>query len=230
MIRRSIATLLLLVAMLGLGCATKPNKVRLPYEWPENTAITAMPASAPTANIASVLDTREDASIDMYLEEPFADTIRAIIAAELTQSRVFSSVAPRSISDATPAEFELGVVVEDASWMVPNYDRILKTAFWTSFMTGGIGGVAYGSSSTPVFGRAALSVTATRTSDRTIVFQQRVEAIHEEKMAKLSSDTLTTRLRMISIALKRTMEQLSAKMREDAESFTNKTPSAASGN
>jgi hypothetical protein len=218
---RSLALWLLpLFGVLGTGCVSKPPKAVLPYAWPETPAAsaTAVPAK-PTATLTTMEDRREDRVLEAFLAEPMPETIKRILAAELTHENIFSSVSLPGGTGAGKADFELGVIVEDVSWAVPHYERMLQTAFWTSFLTGGVGGVAYGSTNTPVFGRAAFTLTATRATDHRVVFQKRVEALHEEKMAKFSSDTLNTRLHMTSTALKKAMEQLRTDMTAKAADF-----------
>jgi hypothetical protein len=213
---------LALFGFFGTGCVSQPPKAKLPYAWPvaSQTMTVASTEERPSAVIVLVEDKREDRVLEAFLSEPIPETVKRIVAAELGQTGVFSTLEIRPVSTARPAAVELGIVLEDVSWAVPNYERMVQTAFWTSFLTGGIGGVAYGSTETPVYGRAALSLRATRLADQAVIFEHRAEAVHEEKKAKFSSDTLETRLHMSATALNLAMAQLRKAVEADKAKFS----------
>lgn len=89
--------------------------------------------------------------------------------------------------------------------------------------------MAYGSTDTPVYGRAALSLKATRLADRAVLFEHRADAVHEEKKAKFSSDTLETRLHMSATALKLAMTQLRKAVEAEKDKFRAPAASESGG-
>jgi hypothetical protein len=197
---------LLAAATLGLsglffgGCATKPPVISLPYEMPA-TSMGSNVASASGAEIDIVQDTRADRSLDMFLSERPSDLLRRALAAELISTGVFPTVAPEA-SASSPSRFIIEVNLCDVSWAVPNHDRMVKTAFWTSFLTGGIGGIAYGSTDTPVYGHAVVSLKLWDRVNGKVLLEQTFDATHEEHKAKLACDTLQTRAQVMALALK----------------------------
>lgn len=200
--RLAIVTAVIVSWALGLGgCAHQPTTVALPYEAPVMGA-TAQ-TSRPAGLLTGVQDARQDWSLDSFLKEPVADFTRRMLAAELVANGAFASVQekPGDVSGGVLIEASLG----ELSWMVPNHSRMVKTAFWTSFLTGGLGGLAYGATETPVFGHAAIHLKLTDRATAKVLLDQSFDAVHEEHIAKLKSDTLETRTRVMGAALKATL-------------------------
>ena len=201
---------LLAALLLAGGCATTRQPIQLPYAFP--AAVKPAPAAAsvaPTAEIVQVTDTREDRSLDMFLNERPTEFLRKALAAELEAAGAFARVA---LHEPTPAAAPIAIDLElkDLSWTVPNHKAMVKTAFWTSLLTGGLGGLAYGSTETPVFGHAVLVVKITERASGRVLFSDKIETLHEEKMAKLKSDSLETRARMMAAAMKTTLTKATA--------------------
>lgn len=192
----------LVFALAGLligGCATAPRTVQLPYAFPVGTPTAA--AAAPTAEIVSVTDSREDRSFDRFMNEQPTEILRKALAAELEAGGAFSRVA-RQGAPIGGAAVTIDVVLHDLSWAVPNHEGIVKTAFWTSFLTGGLGGLAYGATDTPVFGHAVVALKITERASGRVILAEKLDAVHEEKTAKLKCDSLETRARVMAAALK----------------------------
>lgn len=177
------------------GCAGGPKVVPFPYAMP--MAAAAAPQQ-PAAAIQTVVDRRADRSLDPFLAEPPVELVKQAVAAEFASAALFSHVA----TEPAPARIGIAVELLDLSWAVPNHDRMMKTAFWTSFLTGGIGGLAYGSTETPVLGHASIHFKVSDQTTGRALFDDTVEAVHQEKMAKLKCDTLETRANIMAAALK----------------------------
>ncbi len=200
--RLVIITAVILGWALGLGgCAHQPTTVALPYEAPVVGGTDH--GSRPIGLLTGVKDARPDWSVDSFLKEPVADFTRRMLAAELVASGAFANVQekPGDVSGGIQIEASLG----ELSWMVPNHSRMVKTAFWTSFLTGGLGGLAYGATETPVFGHASLHLKLTDRTTSKVLLDRSFDAVHEERIAKLKSDTIETRTRVMGAALKATL-------------------------
>jgi hypothetical protein len=191
------------IAAFASGCAANRQPIQLPYPMPAMGQATTS-AATPTAEIVTVTDTRVDRSLDMFLSERPDDFLRRAVAAELEAGGAFAHVTPKA---ATPSAAAVGIDLElkDLSWAVPNHEGIVKTAFWTSFLTGGLGGLAYGSTDTLVFGRAVIALKVTERAGGQVIFNETVDAMQEEKIAKLKCDTLETRSRVMAVALKKVL-------------------------
>ena len=200
-IRRLPLTLVFvaLVAFAG-GCAANRQLIQLPYEMP---AVGTANASAPTAEVVNVSDAREDRGVDGFLQDRPAEFVGKAVMAELESAGLFQ--APKA---NTQAAMHIDVRLNDLSWAVPNHDSMMKTAFWTSFLTGGLGGLAYGSTDTPVFGRASLNLRITERATGKVYFDDKIEVVHQEKMAKLKCDTPKTQAHMIAAALADAMAKM----------------------
>ncbi|MBI5382197.1 MAG: hypothetical protein HZA31_09890 [Opitutae bacterium] len=187
--------------MLFSGCATAPRKTAYPYEYP---SIAATKPDAPTAALVDFTDKREDRSQDAIFSETPVTLLSKALNAELLAGGVFSKIEIGSQS-AGGTRWLIEGELQDLSWAVPNHGAIVKTAFWTSFLTGGIGGLAYGATETPVFGRAKLLIRVVdRTSGKALVSEV-LESVYEERMAKLKCDTPNTRGRVMTMALKQVL-------------------------
>lgn len=200
-LRICFLTLAASLALLAGGCATQRPVVTLPYAMPALGTAPAKAAVNRTAQIGTVTDTREDRSLDMFLSEPPVDFLRKALAAELVAGGAFAQVGTASGETPNPS-LVVTLELRELSWAVPNHAGMVKTAFWTSFLTGGIGGIAYGSTDTPVFGRAVVAVKLTEPGTGRIVLDQAFDALHEEHTIKLKCDSLETRARVMAAALK----------------------------
>lgn len=199
-------------SILGLaflsGCATTPQKISLPYVLPGKPS--AVPSTAQAAKITKVTDSREDRSLDNLLAEAPVDSVRKALAAELVGAGAFSQV---SISDETNAPaIDIEADLHEMSWMVPNHKGMVQTAFWTSFLTGGLGGLAYGSTDTPVYGHAVVKLKLTEHATGHTILDQAFEGREEEHMAKLKCDTPNTRSQVMAAALKKALSGAAQKI------------------
>ena len=100
------------------------------------------------------------------------------------------------------------------AWEVPNYKRIVGTAAAVSFATGGIGGLAYGSTSTDVHGHVRVRFVVKKKESEVAALDKEYEATVTEKKAKLNSDLPKTRRAIVARALKDVMEQFKADLAE----------------
>ncbi len=96
--------------------------------------------------------------------------------------------------------------LEEMKWEVPNYDRILATAFVTSLLTGGVGGVIYGSTKVDVYGDTTLKIKIIEQDTGKILIDKDYKAHIKERKAKLSCDTSTTKSEICGKSLKAAME------------------------
>lgn len=162
---------------------------------------TAKNPAGPSAEITTVQDTREDRSLDEFLSEKPVDFVRKALAAEFVDCGTFANVGLLAGTPPT-ADLLIEANLREMSWAVPNHAGMVKTAFWTSFLTGGLGGLAYGSTDTPVYGHASIHLKLTQRATGLVVLDQTFDAVHEEHMAKLKCDSLETRARVMALALK----------------------------
>lgn len=179
-----------LMALLS-GCATNAQRaVPLPHKATSYTAQNAIKVSKVDV---SITDGRSDHSLDPILStRPADDATQAIREAILSSKLVQVEVGSTEVLSVNGSLVKL-------EWFVPGYQGLLKKAFFTSFLTGGIGGVAYGSTSTPVEGHAVLKVSVSR--DGHEVLNRTYVGIWQEKTAKFSCDTLDTKTRVAGAAL-----------------------------
>lgn len=189
---RTVSPVLLLAFCVAVfsGCASGPRTTAL------KTRPTAFAAahSRPAKDVkVAVVDKREDRSLDIILAKQATEEVADSIRAGLRDSKVITIAA-----DGGDTWEVTGTLVR-LDWFVPNYQSMLKKAFATSFLTGGIGGIAYGSTSTPVQGNAVIKVTVTRAGAE--LLSREYAGLHEESLAKLKCDTLETKSRVAGLAV-----------------------------
>ena len=205
---RWFALSLCAVALAFAGCAAQRQIVHLPYALP--AAGTARP-EAPSAILTTVTDARDDRLLNQFIEAPPADFLREAFAAELRAAGTCSTVTLRPAHEPPhPEDFRIELELRDASWAVPNHAKMAKTAFWTSFLTGGLGGLAYGSTEAKVYGHAAIAVKVTARATNAVLLDATFEHLHEEATSKFKCDTPTTQARVIAAALRGAVQKAAA--------------------
>jgi len=193
--RIPIIAALFILALLS-GCATAPRTVSL------QTKATAYAATT-TARVAeinvSVTDEREDRSLDFILAPEATRAVSDVLRRAVLDAKL-ATLAPE-----VPAKWEIHGQLARLDWFVPEYKAMLKKAFATSFLTGGLGGLAYGSTSTPVQGNAVLRLRVVK--DGKEVLSREYVGFWEEKTAKLKCDTMDTKSRVAGAALSDAVEK-----------------------
>ena len=184
-----------IVALLA-GCASAPKPVAL------QTKATVYSAST-TTKVAevriAVSDERADRTLDPILEKSASDAVADALRKALIDSKL------ALVSTDSSAKWEIQCKLTRLDWVVPDYKAMLKKVFATSFLTGGIGGLAYGSTSTPVQGNAVLRLRVVKAGQE--VFTHEYIGFSEEKLAKLKCDTMETKSRVAGAALSDAIEK-----------------------
>ncbi|MDQ8182222.1 hypothetical protein [Pelagicoccus sp. SDUM812005] len=190
----SIKVIITLAAVILLaGCATRREftGVALHHEaisHPDRTPFAAK------VLVEDIVDLREEKAIDPIFSAKPPQEIQRILEQELSDSGLFSDQGEL----ASTIRIQTELVKFD--WEVPGHDRKTRTAFTVSLLTGGLGGIAYGSSSTPVYGYVDLRVRVVDQSG-SVILEKAYAAKTEEKMALLKSDTPKTMSLMTGKAL-----------------------------
>lgn len=204
---RAALAITLLVLLCGCG-ATK-----LPFNYTYSSRET------PTGNVVVALqgmrDNRADREIDkIYVNSPSTE-LNTILKEEISGTGLVKGIV---VKDASPsadelrssgANFVVIPVLKDLKWEVPGYDAIKTLAFTTSFLTGGVGGVIYGSTSTDVYGMAELSVRVIDLNSADVIDKAYTGRI-EDRKAKLVCDTPGTKNEMVTRALKEAVDKFRA--------------------
>lgn len=195
------ATILTLVATAAFltGCATRQP---FPYEYvTHSTSVTGTSSLA----VGPTTDGRRSTSdLDKLLFIPSG--LDEIIVREIQSTGKFAEVvnfAPKSPGK----DFLLEATLQQLVWEVPKYDQLLGTAFGVSFLTGGVGGVIYGSTKTPVIGRAQIAFKLSKPANNRVVLEKQYSGVVSEKLAKFNCDMPGTKRRMASLAIRRIMDQ-----------------------
>ena len=195
---RSIFSLLAVLTLGLSGCATAQRQA-VSLTPPAVSYISPHSVSVNDVTV-SVADTRADWSLDGILAKKGTDEVADVLRDAVTSANIAKITSESSV----PLSIE--VTLKKLEWFVPGYQAMLKKVFATSFLTGGLGGVAYGSTSTPVIGYATFHVRvrhgATELLDREYVGE------HTESMAKLKCDSMQTKSRMVSVALGKAIDAM----------------------
>lgn len=188
---KRIPLLLIAITALLSGCANGPaKKATLPITPTQFRAST----ETKTAQVAiSVEDKRADNSLDAILELPADQQLTQALQAAIVQSKLLSENA--TSKDA----LDISVSMNKLEWFVPGYKAMIKKAFATSFLTGGLGGLAYGSTDTEVHGLCELTITVKWNGEALLT--KTYSDAHIEKMAKLKCDSMQTKSRMAAISV-----------------------------
>jgi hypothetical protein len=187
-------TILLLVTS---GCLSQKP---LPYAAVSRNVV----PTGPRLQVLPVEDKRlAKDELDKLLEIP--KCVEQALVAEMEGVGLFQSVANGSPGGTG---YTLRVVLEDFRWEVPKYDALVGKAFGISIATGGLGGLIYGSTDTPVLGHTTMLVVLS--SPQSELINKRYVGRVEEERAKLNCDTASTRREMAAKGLADAIRQFKA--------------------
>lgn len=197
---------LVLLLLLSSGCASRKP---LPYE---HSAAVQAAAGAPLLSVKPMVDERPDRRkdrTDSVLAIPAC--VDVVIAAELERSGLFSKVVLVT-NELSPKGFMLEGKLRDFRWEVPNYEQKVGTATVLSVVSGGIGGMIYGSTGTDVLGHATIRFVLRDLKENRVLLDQEYKETVTEETTKLACDTPKTCRAMASKALKSVLDRF----KEDA--------------
>ncbi|HEY1266772.1 MAG TPA: hypothetical protein VGH16_05910 [Candidatus Binatia bacterium] len=204
---RTALAITLLVMLCGCGAS------KLPFNYAYSSRET--PTGNVVVAIQGVRDNRTDREIDkIYANSPSSD-LNTILKEEISGTGLVKSVVVKdsSISAAdlrsSGANFLVIPILKELRWEVPGYDTIKTLAFTTSFLTGGVGGLIYGSTPTDVYGIAELSIQVVDLNSADVLDKAYTGRI-EDRRAKLVSDTPGTKNEMVTRALKEAVDKFRA--------------------
>lgn len=196
--KRVAASAIIVISALLAACAgQKPKTTEL-----RTTAtgyVAAVPVEAAEIQVA-MNDSRADRSLDTVLSNHPSDVARDAIAAAVKASKIVN------VQPLSNVVWRIEGELEKLDWFVPGYDSMLKKAFASSLLTGGLGGIAYGSTETLVQGNAVLKIRWLQ-SGREALNREYV-GYYEEKIKKLQCDTVETKSRVAGLALSDAIEKL----------------------
>lgn len=116
-------------------------------------------------------------------------------------------------ADSESPRILISVELDSLKWEVPGYQAMVKKVFFSSLLTGGLGGLAYASTKTHVHGDCSIRVTYSISGVK--FHEAKYEFKHVETMAKLKCDTRETRVRVVSAALSNVIGQAIADLSTD---------------
>ena len=202
--------LCVLLTLFVVGCATKSEFL---YDHPN---ITENSPSGLVAACEKLQDKRQKpCKLDkIYYADPIEE-IGKIIQQEIVSTGLFVQVIQLSEGDTKVSEGGLhgdadllvSAKLREMNWIVPNYAAMLGKTFGVSVLTGGIGGLIYGSTETDVYGDAKISIKVVDLQFNRTLLDKDYVGHAEEKMKKLACDTPSAKARMVGEAIKGIMQQ-----------------------
>lgn len=152
----------------------------------------------------------------MWSKDPIED-IGKIIQEEIQSTGLFGEVVPiakgeeeKLVLEKSGIRMVLHASIKELSWEIPNLKEQETKAFVISILTGGIGGLIYGSGSTDFYGKAKLRVVLDNRETGRNLLDKEYSSRAEERMARLKTDSANERARIIGRAVKQVMEQFKA--------------------
>jgi hypothetical protein len=196
---------LLLVSLFGSGCVSQQP---LPFAYS-----TPVPASvgAPKLTVLPTQDERlKHDDMDKVLKLP--ECLDPVIVKELDDSGLFGSVELNT-NEVPKTGYLLQCRINELRWEVPNYGRLVGTVGVVSVLTGGVGGVIYGSTDTDVLGHANVHFNLTNLQGNQMLLDRDYIATITEKKAKLNCDTPATYREVAAKSFQTTIEQFEKDVR-----------------
>jgi hypothetical protein len=199
--RAKLFSLLLLVSTLMVGCAT-----RQPFDYPY-PAPAASKAGSGSLAIQAVVDHRGGSNeLDKVLFIPSG--LDRIVDREVESTGRFANTVQLTNGVARGNEdFLLDVTLRKLEWEIPNHDQMVGIVFGLSLVTGGVGGVIYGSTSTDVMGHAQIAFKLSRPSTGKVLLEREYTGDVQRRVTKFNCDTPKTGRRLAGAAVRNVMEQ-----------------------
>jgi hypothetical protein len=192
------------LAVSSSGCATKAAFFYPSPPAHESLISDAKRGPKPIVVIVGVVDGRSDRDIDEAYEQNPIPEIQRILIRELEGVGVFKAVVARkegAAPEIEPNDFHVEARLDVLKWEVPDYGSKVFWAFTTSLLTGGIGGVIYGSSDTDVYGHSQMRIRLSSMKTGQSVIEKDYLGVAKEVMSKFKCDTPETKRSMVGKAL-----------------------------
>lgn len=183
------------VALLFTGCATT---IPFQYQHPESTqsGYTDMSIAYSYVN-----DQRAEKDTDKIFESCPVEDLNKTIGEEIRSTGLFRkviSIPPDKMDDEKylqnqDIDFVMNSSLKEMKWEIPDYDKIQTTIFIVSFLTGGIGGVIYGSTDSDIYGDMKQRITLIEQNSGKILLDKEYTGHIEERKTKFKCDTLKTK-------------------------------------
>jgi hypothetical protein len=203
------------------ACAAKKPFL---YQYPVQVE---QPAAGMKLACTCIKDRRQDHEIDKIYAENLTEDLNRIIEKEIQSmglcKQVISIPRAEKVDKALKENPDIDLVMytslKELVWEVPDYDRKVGTVFVLSFLTGGLGGVAYGSTKTDVYGNARIKITVIRTETGEKLIDKEYVGHIEERMALLKCDTPNTKARIVGLSVKSIMKQFKGDLKRVIKSM-----------
>jgi hypothetical protein len=200
---------LTVLTILG-NCATRTEFV---YEHPE---IQPQSLRGLIVGFFSIEDQREDSKeMDKVYGDFPVGSLNQILEEEMESTGLFEQVLilPEKQSDEedylnhTGINFVVQPGLLEMKWEVPDYETKMKKIGGASFFFGLMGGMAYGSKITEVWGKTTLHIILTDANTGELVLNKNYEGFYVEEMKILECDTRSTKAYIVGKSFKQAMEE-----------------------
>lgn len=201
------------------GCATTTSFI---YDYPKviNPVVTDLKIAISTPKDDRVPNQEVD---KMWSSNP-VEEIGKVIQDEVRSTGLFKEVVlikkgedEHIVLEKSCIQMILQPSVQELAWEIPNLKEQERKALVISILTGGIGGLAYGSGSTDFYGKAKLRIVLQDKETRKILLDKEYFSRAEEKMARLKTDSAEERARIIGKAVKHAIDQLKVDLEQIAK-------------
>lgn len=173
------------------GCNSTPIKPLIYTPATElGTKQTSLEKNFKVGNFA---DKRTDKELDVLFEATAIEEIERVLEESLSQN-----------ANSFGQQYTITGSLYQLEWEIPDYEAMIRKVFAASLLTGGLGGAAYGTTSTQVFSRIDIEYDVRDPSGSTI-FTKRYKIEHEEIRKKLDSDTPGAKSEIASQALSKSI-------------------------
>lgn len=199
---------LFILIILASGCSTSSE-----FIYPENSKSTLYNGEKFFGELDELQDKRtqdkrtQDKEIDEIYKTPPVIEIQKILQDELINSGIFSEIHLALETPKSQAGYLIKPSLIRLEWEVPGYGSMVGTTFGVSLLTGGIGGLIYGSTSTDVFGYVDLEIELYDLSSDKLLTKKLYKGLAKQNMAKLSSDSHETKATIIGLAVQSAINQ-----------------------
>jgi len=200
------------VIMFFSGCAGKS-----PFIYEDNSS-SNLKADGPSIAIQYIIDKRTgDTDIDESFEtDPLID-MSNILKNEIESTGYFSNVyliEENSSYLNTDHFYIIRPYLINMKWEIPNYEDMIGNLMFISLITGGLGGIIYGSTETDVLGDVSLNIVMENKYSGHVLIDKQYNGHSKKSYSKFVSDSNFKKSRVIGYAFSEIMSKLKSDIKQ----------------
>jgi len=188
--------------LLLTGCAA----TNLQYDLPQATNVAITDLKIAVAHPEAKRQPNKDVD-KMWANEP-SEEMQEVIQGEVKSTGLFrETISLAKDEEPHDCQLILNTSLKELAWEIPNLKAQEGKMLVISALTGGLGGLAYGSGSTDFYGKAKMHIILKEMATGKVLIDKEYSSRVAKKMARLKTDSYEQRSKIIGEAVKQVMNE-----------------------